>query len=71
MKFSLKIQGKHLNEEQIWTSVGTDKKGNTIVANTANYAKDATLTINNELKVVGGYEFVFNSGNSITVSALE
>lgn len=71
MKYRLKIIGKHLNDEQIWTSVSKDKAGNTLIANTANYAKDATLTIDSDLNVVGGYEFIFNSGNTITVNKLE
>jgi hypothetical protein len=67
-KYVLEITGKYLNEDQVWSYVGEDKMGNGLLTNTAKYAKDATITIDKNLNVVGGYSFLVNSETSIKVS---
>lgn len=71
MEFELKIEGKYINEMQRWRTSGTDKAGNLILTNLSKYTSDATLTMDDSMRIIDGYEFIFNPGNKITATKID
>lgn len=50
-----------------WSWYGAKAEGLKILHNDRDYTADTFLLMNNDDRIVGGYEFVFNSSNALSV----
>ena len=49
--------------KQLWNWNGSlDRNNNRILSNVRDFASDTYLAVNHELKIVGGYSFILESG---------
>ena len=69
--YELKITSHLFKEKiQIWTWYAEKKGENKVLRNVANYSIDCELLLSKDNEIVGGYSFLHNDDNKISVKEL-